>query len=219
MCAGGRHSHGAAGPFSRFSAEGLMANPRVLEAVFSDLVLVERQASEPVEIDPNHAVVVRVTEHQPSEPRPLEDVADEIRSRLARDAAREAARAYATGLVERIRSGDETLEQVAEAEELELQQQAATRRSFELGSQVLDTLFSLPRPADGESVLEVIPNANNWMLVRLEQVTPGNPEEAGDAQRQSASQQIRFTRASLEFEGMLQWLRENTEINVIEQRL
>jgi len=208
-----------AGPFSRFSAEGLMANPRVLEAVFSDLVLIERQASEPVEVDPNHAVVVRVTEHQPSEPRPLDDVADEIRSRLARDAAREAARAYAADLVERIQRGDETLEQVAEAEELELQQQEATRRSFELGSQVLDSLFSLPRPAEGESVLEVIPNANNWMLVRLEQVTPGDPEEAGDAQRQSALQQIRFTRSSLEFEGMLQWLRENTEISVIEQRL
>jgi len=208
-----------AGPFSRFSAEGLMANPRVLEAVFSDLVLIERQASEPVEIDPNHAVVVRVTGHQPSEPRPLEDVADEIRSRLVRDAAREAARAYASGLVERIRSGDETLEQVAEAEELELQQQEATRRSFELGSQVLDTLFSLPRPAEGESMLEVIPNTGNWMLVRLEEVVPGNPEEADDAQRQSARQQIRFTRSSLELEGLMQWLRENTEISVVEQRL
>jgi len=208
-----------AGPFSRFSAEGLMANSRVLEAVFSDLVLLERQASEPVEIDPNHAVVVRVTEHQPSEPRPLEDVADEIRSRLSRDAAREAARAYANDLLARIESGSETLEQVAEAEELELNQQEATRRSFELGSQVLDALFSLPRPADGESVLEVIPTANNWMLVRLEQVTPGNPNEADDAQRQSARQQIRFTRSTLELEGLLQWLRENTEISVIEQRL
>ena len=208
-----------AGPFSRFSAEGLMANSRVLDAVFSDLVLLERQASEPIEIDPNHAVVVRVTEHQPSEPRPLEDVADEIRSRLERDAAREAARAYAANLVERIQTGDETLEQVAEAEELELQQQEATRRSFELGGQVLDTLFSLPRPADGESVMEVIPNAGNWILVRLEDVVSGNPEEADDAQRQSARQQIRFTRSSLEFEGLLQWLRENTEISVVEQRL
>lgn len=205
--------------FSRFSAEGLMNNPRVLEAVFSDLVLVERQASEPIEIDPNHALVVRVTEHQPSEPRPLDDVADEIRSRLVRDAAHEAARAYAVDLVERVQSGDETLEQLAEAEELELQQQQATRRSFELGSQVLDTLFSLPRPGDGEVLLEVIPTANNWLLVRLEQVSPGDPDQADDAQRQSALQQIRFTRSSLEFEGLLQWLRENTEISVIEQRL
>ncbi|HMB38526.1 MAG TPA: SurA N-terminal domain-containing protein [Wenzhouxiangellaceae bacterium] len=205
--------------FSRFSAEGLMNNPRVLEAVFSDLVLVERQASEPIEIDPNHALVVRVTEHQPSEPRPLDDVADEIRSRLVRDAAHEAARAYAVDLVERVQSGDETLEQLAEAEELELEQQQATRRSFELGSQVLDTLFSLPRPADSEVLLEVIPNANNWLLVRLEQVSPGDPDQADDAQRQSALQQIRFTRSSLEFEGLLQWLRENTEISVIEQRL
>lgn len=208
-----------AGPFSRFSAEGLMANPRVMEAVFSDMVLLERQASEPIEIERNHAVVVRVTEHQPSEPRPLDDVADEIRNRLTRDAAREAARAYADELVERIRDGGQTLEEVAEAEQLELQQQEATRRSFELGSQVLDALFSLPHPKEGENVLEVIPNAGNWMLVRLEEVEPGRPDEADAAQRQSARQQIRFSRSSLEFEGLLQWLRENTEINVIEQRL
>jgi len=208
-----------AGPFSRFSAEGVMSNPRVLEAVFSDLVLLERQASEPVEIERNHAVVVRVTEHQPSEPRPLDDVADEIRSRLGRDAAREAARVYAADLVERVTGGSETLAQIAEAEELELQQQEATRRSFELGSQVLDALFRLPRPATGENGFDVIPSGNNWLLVRLEEVTTGDPAQADDAQRQSARQQIRFARSSREFEGLLQWLRENTEINVIEQRL
>ncbi|MEX2497252.1 MAG: SurA N-terminal domain-containing protein [Wenzhouxiangellaceae bacterium] len=208
-----------AGPFSRFSAEGLMANQRVLEAVFSDLVLLERQASEPIEIERNHAVVVRVTEHQPSEPRPLDDVADEIRNRLARDAARESAREYVAGLTERIGGGDETLEQVAEAEDIEIQQQNVTRRSFDLGGPVLEALFRLPHPESGTPVVEVIPSGNNWMLVRLEEVTPGDPEQADDSQRQSARQQIRFARTSREFEGLLQWLRENTEISVIEQRL
>jgi len=169
--------------------------------------------------DSNHSVVVRVTEHQPSEPRPLDDVADEIRNRLARDAAREAAREYATGLVERIQAGEQTLEQVAEAEDLEILQQDATRRSFELGGQVLETLFRLPQPAADSPLFEVIPNGSNWVLVRLEEVMPGVPEQADDAQRESARQQIRFARSSREFEGLLQWLRENTEISVIEQRL
>jgi len=206
-------------PFSRFSAEGVMAEPQVLEAVFSDMVLLDREASEPIEIDRNHAVVVRVTEHQPSEPRPLDDVGDEIRNRLEREAAREAARAHARDLADRIGRGEQTLEQVAEAEGLEIREQAATRRSFELGGQVLETLFELPRPAEGEAVVDVISNANNWMLVRLEEVIPGAPEQASDSQRQSARQQIRFARSTREFEGLLQWLRENTEISVVEQRL
>ena len=129
-------------------------NSRVLEAIFSDLVLVKREASEPIEVDPNHAVVVRVTEHQSSEPRPLADVADEIRERLLRESAREAARAQAAALVEQFEEGGQTLEEVAEAESLELQQQKATRRSFDLSGAVLDTIFRLPAPADGGAVHE-----------------------------------------------------------------
>lgn len=208
-----------AGPFSRFSAEGVLAEPKVLEAVFSDLVLLQREASEPVEIDTNHAVVVRVTEHQPAEPRPLDDVADEIRERLTRDAAREAARAQAEELVARIEDGGETLEQVAEAESLEVEAQEATRRSFDLGGAVLDSIFRLPAPAPDEPVHDLIASGSNWMVVRLEEVTPGQPSEADESQRQSARQQIRFTRSNREFEGLLQWLRDNTEITVVEQRL
>jgi len=208
-----------AGPFSRFSAEGVLAEPRVLEAIFSDLVLIERETSEPVEIEPNHAVVVRVTEHQPSEPRPLEDVVDEVRERLVRDAAREAARERAEALVEQIEDQGATLEQLAETEGLEITGQEATRRSFDLGGAVLESVFRLPAPAGDGPVHEAIASGSNWLVVRLEKVTPGKPEEADDAQRQSARQQIRFARSQLEFEGLLQWLRENTEVSVVEQRL
>jgi peptidyl-prolyl cis-trans isomerase D len=208
-----------AGPFSRFNAEGVLAEPRVLQAIFSDLVLLKREASEPVEIEPNHAVVVRVTEHQPSEPRPLSDVSDEIRERLVRDAARAAARARAEALVARIENDGSTLEQVAESEALEFEQQEATRRSFELGGNVLDAIFRLPAPDSGEPVYELVASGSNWLVVRLEEVVPGQPLEADDAQRRSARQQIRFARSQQEFDALLQWLRANTEINVVEQRL
>ncbi len=208
-----------AGPFSRFNAEGVLAEPRVLQAIFSDLVLLKREASEPVEIEPNHAVVVRVTEHQPSEPRPLSDVSDEIRERLVRDAARAAARARAEALVARIDNNGVNLEQVAEGEALEFKQQEATRRSFELGGNVLDAIFRLPAPDSGEPVYELVASGSNWLVVRLEEVVPGQPLEADDAQRRSARQQIRFARSQQEFDALLQWLRANTEINVVEQRL
>lgn len=208
-----------AGPYSRFNAEGVLAEPPVLEAAFSDMVLIDREASEPVEIDRNRAVVVRVTEHQPSEPRPLESVNAEIRDRLEREAARDAARARADELIERVEQAEGGFEQVAEAETLSLESAEATRRSFELGSAVLDELFRLPRPASGQPVYRVIPNGRDWMLVRLNSVEPGDPAEAAEAQRQSARQQIAFARSSREFDGLLQWLRDNTEISVVADRL
>ncbi len=208
-----------AGPFSRFNAEGVLAERQVLEAAFSDMVLLDREASEPIEVGRNRAVVVRVTEHQPSEPRPIEAVRGEIRDRLEREAARDAARAYVTELMTRVEQGDVGLEQVLEEAELAPETTEATRRSFELGSSVLEELFRLPRPVPDQPLLRVIPDGQNWMLVRLESVEVGDPAEADDAQRESARQQIAIGRSSREFDGLLQWLRANTEINVVADRL
>jgi len=118
-----------------------------------------------------------------------------------------------------VEQGEATLEQVLEAEGMSVESSAATRRSFELGGPVLEELFRLPRPAPDQNLMRVIPNGQNWMLVRLESVEPGNADEAGDAQRQSAQQQITIARASREFDGLLQWLRANTEVNVVADRL
>ncbi|MGK7295586.1 MAG: SurA N-terminal domain-containing protein [Candidatus Wenzhouxiangella sp. M2_3B_020] len=208
-----------AGPFSRFNAEGVLAEPPVLEAAFSDMVLVDREASEPIEVERNRAVVLRVTEHQPSEPRPLDDVRAEIRDRLVRDAALAAAREHAAGIVERVRDEEATLQEVAENEALEFEEREATRRSFELGPAVLEELFRLPAPAEGETLYDVLPDGSNWLVVRLDDVTAGDPASAGDAQRQSARRQIALVRSNREFEGLLEWLRANTEISVVEDRL
>ncbi|MEM7054948.1 MAG: SurA N-terminal domain-containing protein [Pseudomonadota bacterium] len=207
-----------AGPFSRFTAEGLMADPRVLEEAFSDLVLVERQTSEPIELERNQAVVVRVTEHQPSAPRLLADVSDEIRDRLAREEAREAARAYGEELITQAGQDGQQLAEVAAAEELEFSERTITRRDFDLGSQVLNGIFALPDSGDTVE-MHLVERGGGWTLVRLDDVVAGNPTDADDAQRQSASLQISMTRTNQEVQGLLEWLRANTEINVVEDRL
>ena len=209
-----------AGPFSRFGAEGVLGNAAVMEAAFSDLVLIERQASEPIEVDANHAVVVRVVEHAPSEPRSLDDVTEEIVNRLAREHAREAARARAEALLARILDAEGPgIADLAEAEQLETSERELTRRNFEIGGQLLEGVFRMPLPEDAAPVYEIIPNGSDWFIVRLDSVAPGNSANADPAQRESARQQLRFSRAGLEFQGLMQWLRDNTEVTVVSERL
>jgi len=209
-----------AGPFSRFGAEGVLGNAAVMEAAFSDLVLIERQASEPIEVDPNHAVVVRVVEHFPAEPRSLDDVTEEIVNRLAREHAREAARARAEALLARILDAEGPgIADLAEAEQLETSERELTRRNFEIGGQLLEGVFRMPLPEDAAPVYEIIPNGSDWFIVRLDSVAPGNSANADPAQRESARQQLRFSRAGLEFQGLMQWLRDNTEVTVVSERL
>lgn len=208
-----------AGPFSRQSAEGVLAEPRVLDAAFSEMVLRDRQASEPVELDRNHAIVVRVTDYQPAEPRPLTDVSDEIRNRLEREAAQEAAREYGQQLIARVNDEGVSLEEVAEQEELEFRERLVTRRDFDLGGPLLEGIFNLRQPQNDTPVLELVARGSGWSLVELRSVEDGDPSVADDAQRRSARQQLEFAYTGREVQGLLAWLRENTEINVADDRL
>ncbi|HYM86859.1 MAG TPA: SurA N-terminal domain-containing protein, partial [Pseudoxanthomonas sp.] len=56
------------GPFSRTTASGIAANPAVLRAAFSDTLVQDGTASDPIEIGPKHSVVIRVLQHTPEQP-------------------------------------------------------------------------------------------------------------------------------------------------------
>lgn len=69
----------------------ILANPRLLDALFAEEALVKKQNTEAIEVAPNVLVAARVLEHKPEGVRPLQEVADEIRLKLAVKAAREKA--------------------------------------------------------------------------------------------------------------------------------
>ena len=49
-----------AGPFSRTGGEGVAATPEVVEAAFSDLVLLQGSVSDPVNLDENRLVMIKL---------------------------------------------------------------------------------------------------------------------------------------------------------------
>ncbi len=55
--------------FARTGGPGIAANPNVLKAAFSDTVLVQNNNSDPIELGPNHIVVVRIAERKPATPK------------------------------------------------------------------------------------------------------------------------------------------------------
>ena len=71
------------GPVERLDGEGLAANPKVMNAAFSDDVLNNGFNSDLIELDADTVAVVRVKQHLTPEQRPLADVRDDIRARLA----------------------------------------------------------------------------------------------------------------------------------------
>lgn len=79
------------------AADALLREPALLRAVFNEEALGQKRNSAAIELGGNRLLSVRVLAHRPSERRPFEAVASEVRQRLvqqrARAAALEAARA------------------------------------------------------------------------------------------------------------------------------
>ena len=206
--------------FTRAGAEeGIASNEEVIEAAFSDLVLLDKAVSDPIEVERNRMVAVKVVEHEPSEPRPLAEVSEQIRERLIAQRSRELAEERAESLREQVASGDESLESLAESEGLELQViDELGRRDFQQGPRFVREVFRLPAPGEAPT-LQVLPRQGGYALVRLEGVNSGDPAAASDSERDMMRRQLRNTRTQEALEGLLAKLREETDINVVEDRL
>lgn len=73
-------------------ASGVLASPKLLEAVFSADSLTNKRNTEAVETGPSQLASARVVSHTPARVRPLDEVRAQIRDRLAQQQAADLAR-------------------------------------------------------------------------------------------------------------------------------
>ena len=200
-------------PFTQAGGEGLAGNSQIIEAAFSDRVLLDQVASDPIEIERNHMVVVILDEHFESEPKPLADVSDDIEQRLLRDAMDAAA----------LQSAQEQLAAVNDnpslADDLFDEPQTIGRNDFQYGPDFSRELFRLSGAGDDLPSRAVLPTASGYALIELSQVLPGNPAGADEQMRSLMRQQVMFAHIGYEINALMRWLRENTSISVVEDRL
>ncbi|MCF1184081.1 SurA N-terminal domain-containing protein [Marichromatium gracile] len=165
----------------REGGEGLLAEPGVLSAAFSDEVLVEGNNSELIEPDHERlsAVVVRVRDHRESAQRPLETVREEIVAALREQRAQQAAMAAAEAALAQVRDGEAEWSEAMAAAVIE--SAGLVGRGAVLPEAVLDLAFKLPAPQSGEAELEAVTLADgDAVVVRLTQVEDGEVTVGAD---------------------------------------
>ncbi len=209
-----------AGPFSRAGGEGLAADPQVLEAAFSDLVLEAGSNSDPLTLEGNRVVVLRLRERFPETLKPLEDVSDEIRATLVEQRSRELARAAAEELLARVRSGSD-LAAEADAAGRELKQADAVGRSGGgVDPGLVAGVFRMPWPGEDAAVSDVMPfGGNQFAVVSLQAVIDPPAAEAEDPRVASLGARLARGLSSAEAAALKQTLRERAKIQVMEDRL
>lgn len=204
----------SAGPFTRNSMHGIFATPAVRQAAFSDLVLNEGDVSEAISLDANRMLMLRVTEHRRPEPRPVAEVADQIRAEIVRQRRQDALQARATELFERWQAGEE-LDALAEALDAEVEPVSGITRMASVPEQPLVAeLFRMPRPQGQAPVQQLLEVNGNFVLAELQAVVDGDPATIAEARREQVREQLAQSLMQAEQEGLLAGLRRGEKVEI-----
>nr|MDQ2696436.1 SurA N-terminal domain-containing protein [Pseudomonadota bacterium] len=190
--------------FSRQGGDGIAADPKVINAAFSDDVLEQGLNSEPVELGPNHVVFVRVAEHLPARPLSLDEAREDIVQTLRAAKAKEALEADLARLQERVRQ-QEPLPQLAEAFGGEHRAVGLVSRDAPgVDRAILEAAFRLPRPAQGGvSVGRAALADGSAAVIAVTQVVAGATDSLSGQEREALAQQLAAHIGRMQFEGVL----------------
>lgn len=204
--------------FTRETGAGVAAQPAVREAAFSQDVLEAGENSRPIALGENRVVIVRKAEHEPPRQKPLEEVADALRAELKDEAARERAAKDAAAALEALASG-RPLEQVVTTKKAKLEAPGLVKRSAAgIDAKILEALFRLPRPAEGQSSREQVKLANGDVAVVVATaVADADWSAAPDEQRRRELARLREGLAGAEFAAYRADLQQRIPVKIVAQ--
>lgn len=196
---------------------GLLSSPKLLQAAFSDDVLVQGKNSELIEIDGRSAVIVRLQEHKLPEQKTQNEVSDEIKTSLTDQKLRKLLIEKGEAALKAIQASGEwaavetqggSVEKVEKSEGLK-------RSDRKLASVVVNKLFSMQKPQEGKKIFAnaILPEGD-YVLIGLNNVKEG--DAALDSSLQGGFTQ---TMSSRESTAMLKALRESADVTLFPENI
>jgi peptidyl-prolyl cis-trans isomerase D len=163
-----------------------------------------------LEVGENHAIVLRTLDHQEEEPKPLEEVSEDIVSLLQNERATEQLNELAESLESELAGGDAAA--VAEANGGEYVEVGAVgRNNPDLDRLISRSLFQLPKPSEGSSTYESVTTTDgNIALIIFNGIESAESEDDTTAEEEAPKGTA--AAASSEFQAMIATLEESAKI-------
>jgi peptidyl-prolyl cis-trans isomerase D len=197
----------------------LWSEPNLLSAAFGPEVMANGENSEPVDLDGDKIVVVRLSEHRPSADQSIDDVRANIVASLRDDAAKAAALETATQLLKGLREGQSLDAAAMQASGKWSSEKAISRNDFDVSNAVRETLFRIPRPTDQKPGYDAaVDDAGNVHVLALS----GVEEEATliePATLTAARRGLAQITGNSTFRSFVAGLRADAEVDVFSERL
>ena len=201
---------------SKRGGTGIGENSTVIEAAFSEDVLLNGNNSASLEIAPDHIVVIRVLEHQEASQQSLEEVRADVEL-LARDMkARELAEARGKEILADLSVGETTLDAIAATEKVTNHRtDLILRNATEPAREIITAAFSLKAPGDGETIYDgLATRGGDYVILALDQVKQGNISDLPETARQQAWRGLSQLQGEAEMAAVMTVLKDQAVIDI-----
>ena len=192
----------------------ITSNANFIAAAFSDEALLDGNNSDVIELGGDRAVVLHVREHNEPSLQPLEEVRAEIAAILRQELEKERATALGESLLTALRNGESIDETMAENGLQWIAQNNAARDQAGLNGEVLQSAFSMPAPAQGETELNGFSLSNGtYIVLELQNVERGSLADLDLAERATMTNTYIERTGRASFDAFLANTRRNADIN------
>ena len=192
--------------------EGITANRAVVQAAFSDEVLVQNTNSGAIDLGGNHLVVVRLPEPKPSTPMALEQVRDRVRERILAERVQREAKERADKLYAELKSGKALADVATEVSAKIEEHKGIGREAANLDGRLVEAVFQMPRPQGAAASQLVDLGSDSYALVQLDQVVDGATAGLDEKTREAARATLQQGVAAATSSEFVEALRRQTKV-------
>lgn len=196
------------------NTKDITSQQTIIDAAFSEDVL-KGENSPVIELGDDKLVVLRMTEHQPSEVRSLESVKPVIVAKLRADKARKVAAEKAEAIKVAV-NGGKALTTIAKQYGLKVKKLSGLGRSNgDLPWQVNQAIFKAAKPADGKPVVVIVNDVSGGKtVISLLSVTEGVMTDSDKAKKELAETNLAKAFGQADFNATLNSLQDKAKIVV-----
>ena len=164
-------------------------NPKVIEAVFSDLVIQDNMNSDILELNDQEALVLRLNTYQEANVKPLEEVQAQIKTILVAQKATEKAQSTIEDLLVQFQAGNDITEPLTKNYASFTAKEKVTRYSADLDQSIAREAFVLPHPIKGTVSASTVALSNGDLaLVEVQAVNVSDASANPQLAQQQTSQ-------------------------------
>lgn len=205
------------GSFDRSGGGGLLSEQSIIDAAFSDEVMLDGNNSDAIELGTDRAVVLRLNTLTPEGVYPLEEVEPRIAVALRSQMERDAVAALGDELVSLLEQGEDLSDFLAN-NELSWREGDAVRRSQSaINREIVEAVFALPTPTnDGVERAELNLANGTFVVAELSNVVEGDFEALSEAERDAMRASVVRDGGSNELRAFVANLRESGSVVINE---